>query len=237
VIAAQLYGHDHSGSFRLFYTGGGDADDDGKKQRPSSVAYATPSLTPYKNQLPSFRVYDLDLDQDRSQDSASDGEAELPASSGVVQFKQYYLDLSKYGGSQKAKEAKEEADGPITWFLSFTAPQSLGLPDLAPRSWRFVADKLVSNATIREDFVKLGANGRPMMGSEGSLRTFACGVRHVSSARLFKCSRQNEEQFIRDYTGIQHTYVLTTLFSFDVIFDQFCSSMAGFLPEDCANIL
>jgi len=32
-------------------------------------------------------------------------------------------------------------------------------------------------------------------------------------------------------------YVLTTLFSFDVIFDQFCSSMAGFLPEDCANIL
>ena len=71
------------------------------------------------------------------------------------------------------------------------------------------------------------------MGSKGQLRVYPCGVRHVRNSDLFKCSKQNEEQFIRDYTGKQHTYVLTTMFSFDVILSEFCSSMDGFLPSDC----
>ena len=32
----------------------------------------------------------------------------------------------------------------------------------------------------------------------------------------------------------QHTYVLTTMFHFDVLWEEFCSSLEGFLPQDCS---
>ena len=224
VILAQFYGHDHSGSFRIFY-GGDDLGDevdgndgnDGNSTSPApvSVAHVTPSLTPFKDQYPSFRVYEVVVDA-----------AGAESQSGVIGFTQYFLDLAKYAGIPGNDEV-------VAWFVSFRAPKSLGLANLSPESWKFVADKLLSNTTIRDDFVKLWANGRPFMGTKGLLRTYACGARHVKIKDLIECSKQNEEQFIRDYTGNQHTYVLTTMFSFDVLFAQFCNAMNGFLPEDC----
>ena len=65
------------------------------------------------------------------------------------------------------------------------------------------------------------------------LRTYPCGCLHVSNSDLMSCSKQNEEQFIRDYTGKDHTYVLTTMFSFEVLLAQFCDQLEGFLPSDC----
>ena len=218
VIAAQLYGHQHSGSFRILY-------EPRNATKASSVAYVTPSLSPFKNQYPSFRLYTVAFDG-----SDDEGRSETPKTKTggkVSAFSQYYLDLSKYTRSALKDDER------VSWYISFRAPQDLGLPRLSPESWSFVSEKLLANQTIRDDYIKLETNGRSFMGSEGSLRTYACGIKHVVNDRLIKCSKQNEEQFIRDYTGNKHTYVLTTLFSFDVLMERFCTKMNGFLPSDC----
>ena len=219
VVAAQLYGHHHSGSLRVLH----GADGEGAA---SGVAYVTPSLTPFRNQLPSFRVYTVSLGGG-GEGTAGEG-TPSPAAPPVTKFTQYFLDLSKY-------RAPSEADV-VAWYVSYTAPDSLGIPDLAPKTWRLVADRLLSNKTIRDDYVRLEANGREgaFMGTERQLLTLPCGMRHVGNSGLMECAKQNEEQFIRDYTGKEHTYVLTTMFSFDVLMDEFCTSLEGFLPSDCA---
>ncbi|QDZ18343.1 metallo-dependent phosphatase [Chloropicon primus] len=222
VIAAQLYGHQHSGSFRVFYDREREAGKgDGFLSRASGVAYVTPSLTPFKNLLPSFRIYTIALD---GEEAGGDQQTRRPM---VTKFTQYFLDLVKY-------QAPKEEDV-VAWYISFTAPQSLGIPNLAPRTWRVVADRLLSNKTVRDDYMRLEANGREggFMGSKGQLRAYPCGVMHVANSPLMECSKQNEEQFIRDYTGKEHTYVLTTMFDFEVLMGEFCESMEGFLRSDC----
>ncbi|KAK3253983.1 hypothetical protein CYMTET_36788 [Cymbomonas tetramitiformis] len=53
VVAGQLYGHQHSGSFRML------RHPPDPTNPAFGVAYVTPSLTPYKDQHPSFRLYEL----------------------------------------------------------------------------------------------------------------------------------------------------------------------------------
>ena len=176
VVAAQLYGHHHSGSFRVLRDQGG-SNSRSEAKSAASVAYVTFSLTPYKNQFPSFRVYNVALGSDTRSDSdgASDsgesregqeGESAPPALPHpmVTSFTQYFLDLSKYASGPPP-------GGVISWYVSFTAPQSLGIPDLRPETWHIVGERILSNKTIRNDFVRLEANGRDdaFMGTKGQV--------------------------------------------------------------------
>lgn len=282
VVLAQFFGHQHSGSFRLLYDrtkasgmsnpdgagtldlnapkverttaggNGGDARVGGSGKRVAAVAHVTPSLTPFRNQQPSMRIYTLALPSrcgGHGRGGGEDGGGEDGGEGGgmgahaggwaptaVRAIAQYYVDLEEAAAAQR-KKGSGEPTRPVEWFLSFEMPQALGLPDLSLASWERVADAIARNATIRDDFIALEANGRRefMAPSKGSARAYPCGVRHVEDGLLQRCAGMNEEQFIRDYTGRKHTYVLSGIFDFGVLLERFCGSLVGILAEDCAR--
>lgn len=55
TIAAQFFGHTHYDELELFYPAE-------EPYRPSSVAYVGPSVTPYYNLNPGYRIYYVDGD-------------------------------------------------------------------------------------------------------------------------------------------------------------------------------
>lgn len=59
TIAAQFFGHTHYDEFELFY----DSED---KSRATSIAYVGPSVTPYYNLNPGYRIYYVDGDRPQS---------------------------------------------------------------------------------------------------------------------------------------------------------------------------
>jgi len=59
TIAAQFFGHTHFDEFELFY----DTQDLG---RPVSIAYVGPSVTPYYDLNPGYRIYYVDGDREHS---------------------------------------------------------------------------------------------------------------------------------------------------------------------------
>lgn len=59
TITAQFFGHTHFDEFQLFY----DPKDLG---RALSVSYISPSVTPFINLNPGYRIYYIDGDRDHS---------------------------------------------------------------------------------------------------------------------------------------------------------------------------
>lgn len=53
TVAAQFYGHTHKDEFKVFY----DLED---FTRPTNVAFMGPSLTPFTDLNPGYRVYSID---------------------------------------------------------------------------------------------------------------------------------------------------------------------------------
>ena len=217
AVAAQLFGHQHSGSLRLLRpaAGGKGAGDGGGPGAPAAVAYVTPALTPYLDQHPSFRVFEL-------------GPAAGGAPLTVVDFTQYYLNTS----------APTAADGAtLLWRVGYSPRESLGLRDLTPASWGEAVDRMKADPAFRRRVQHLEANGAKWMGPDAMKAQYACGVAHLQDRALIDCANQNEEKLIRNYIGKKHTYVLTALFPFRDVFSHFCRALAPLaqlLPEaDC----
>lgn len=59
TITAQFFGHTHNDEFELFY----DTSDLG---RAVNVAFIGPSVTPYADLNPGYRIYYVDGDHDKS---------------------------------------------------------------------------------------------------------------------------------------------------------------------------
>lgn len=55
TIVAQFYGHSHFDEYQVFY----DVND---IERPINIAYISPSLTPWQNLNPAYRIYYIDGD-------------------------------------------------------------------------------------------------------------------------------------------------------------------------------
>ena len=51
-MTAQFFSHTHLNEIQLFK--------EARKERPFSVAYVAPSLTPWQNVNPSYRIYSVD---------------------------------------------------------------------------------------------------------------------------------------------------------------------------------
>lgn len=59
TIATQIFGHDHTDSFRIFY-------DLKNLSRPISISYLGPSVTTKSYLNPGYRIYEVDGDYDGS---------------------------------------------------------------------------------------------------------------------------------------------------------------------------
>eukprot|EP00240_Pyramimonas_obovata_P001020 CAMPEP_0118923918 /NCGR_PEP_ID=MMETSP1169-20130426/2271_1 /TAXON_ID=36882 /ORGANISM="Pyramimonas obovata, Strain CCMP722" /LENGTH=465 /DNA_ID=CAMNT_0006864979 /DNA_START=397 /DNA_END=1794 /DNA_ORIENTATION=+ len=205
VVAGQIFGHQHSGSFRLLRSPSTSATP------PYGVAYVTPSFTAYRDQNPSFRLYQLS----RSPLMVSDVE-------------QYHLNLGKANA--------EGSKGALLWSPSYVPRTALGLPDLSPAQWQGVLNRMWANETFAGVLRLTEANGRAWMGHNTELRDYLCALTGVTDQEFVKCARKSEEIMIRQYTGSQHTYVLTAMFQFQTIIEHFRHVLGGVHPDDVAHV-
>uniref|UniRef100_A0A061RB85 Sphingomyelin phosphodiesterase n=1 Tax=Tetraselmis sp. GSL018 TaxID=582737 RepID=A0A061RB85_9CHLO len=206
TVVGQLFGHQHSGSFRLLR-------EDGKYLgKPVSVAHVTPGFSTFKGGNPAFRLYEL---------------REAPTWR-LAGFKQFFLQLSDYNYEARGMEPT----GSLNWVLGYTAPSDLNMTDMSPTAWQQLRDRFDVDEKYKSMFHDLEGSGRPWQGP-GPLSDFLCGTSQVSDGNLQECLGTNEEILVRRYTDSKHTYVITSMFPFDSVLDYFCPILQGLHPSDC----
>lgn len=120
TITAQFFGHTHFDEFEVFY----DPTDLG---RATSIAYVGPSVSPYYDLNPGYRIYYIDGDHDQS--------TRL-----VIDHETWIMNL---------KEANLY-DYPI-WYKLYTARAAYQMPSLRPQDW----DHFIDDLTSKEDVFSL----------------------------------------------------------------------------------
>ncbi|XP_057330103.1 sphingomyelin phosphodiesterase isoform X2 [Microplitis mediator] len=113
TIAAQFFGHTHYDEFQLFY----DTADLG---RALSIAYVGPSVSPYYDLNPGYRIYYVDGDHPKTTRMVVDHE------SWVMNLKEANL-----------------YDYPI-WHKMYSARQAYQMPSLLPKDWDALIDKMTN---------------------------------------------------------------------------------------------
>jgi len=135
TVVGQLFGHQHSGSFRLLR-------EDGKYLgKPVSVAHVTPGFSTFKGGNPAFRLYEL---------------REAPTWR-LAGFKQFFLQLSDYNYEARGMEPT----GSLNWVLGYTAPSDLNMTDMSPTAWQQLRDRFDVDEKYKSMFHDLEGSGRP----------------------------------------------------------------------------
>ncbi|KZC11549.1 Sphingomyelin phosphodiesterase, partial [Dufourea novaeangliae] len=117
TIAAQFFGHTHYDEFQLFY----DVADLG---RAVSIAYVGPSVTPYYDLNPGYRIYYVDGDHPKTTRLVVDHET------WVMNLKE--ANLYNY---------------PI-WHKMYSARQAYQMPSLLPKDWDSLIDKMSNEPSL-----------------------------------------------------------------------------------------
>ncbi|XP_073991231.1 sphingomyelin phosphodiesterase isoform X2 [Rhodnius prolixus] len=123
VITAQFFGHTHFDEFEVFY----DMDDMG---RAISIAYVGPSVTPYYDLNPGYRIYYVDGDHEKSTRMVLDHET-------------WIMNL---------REANLY-DYPI-WYKEYSARHAYLMQSLSPADWDNYINKLAENITMFDLYFK-----------------------------------------------------------------------------------
>jgi sphingomyelin phosphodiesterase len=85
----------------------------------AGVVYIAPSVTPFPNINPSYRIYVMD-----------------PNTYEIIDYEQYHLDLSEANSLVMQNRSEE-----ITWKLAYTARSEYNLEDLRASSWWKLTEK------------------------------------------------------------------------------------------------
>ncbi|XP_049780611.1 sphingomyelin phosphodiesterase isoform X2 [Schistocerca cancellata] len=123
TITAQFFGHTHFDEFELFY----DTNEPG---RPTSIAYIGPSVTPYYNLNPGYRIYYVDGDHPKTTRS-------------VIDHETWVMNL---------KEANLY-DYPI-WYKLYSTRSAYQMPSLTPQEWDNFLNKLPTDAALFDLYYK-----------------------------------------------------------------------------------
>ncbi|XP_059480867.1 sphingomyelin phosphodiesterase isoform X1 [Neocloeon triangulifer] len=123
TITAQFFGHTHFDEFELFY----DSTD---ASRVTSIAYIGPSVTPYYDLNPGYRIYYVDADHAHTTRMVLDHE------NWVMSLK----DANLY-------------DYPI-WYKLYSAKAAYKMNSLAPQEWDTLLDKFASEQEVFDIYYK-----------------------------------------------------------------------------------
>ncbi|KAL1914926.1 uncharacterized protein VTP21DRAFT_7842 [Calcarisporiella thermophila] len=119
TIVSQFYGHSHYDEFHVFY------DPQSDDLQPVNVAYVAPSVTPYKDLNPAFRVYKLS--------------------------KKTYRILNHYTYSFDLDAANKNPEEEPNWSLLYDAKSTYDLEDLSAHSWHELTERLISADKLQMD--------------------------------------------------------------------------------------
>ncbi|KOC60419.1 Sphingomyelin phosphodiesterase, partial [Habropoda laboriosa] len=123
TITAQFFGHTHYDEFQLFY----DTTD---LERALSIAYICPSVTPYYNLNPGYRIYYVDGDHAKTTRMVVDHE------SWVMNLKEANL-----------------YDYPI-WYKLYSVRQAYQMSSLLPLDWDSLIDKMSNEPSFFDLYYK-----------------------------------------------------------------------------------
>lgn len=123
TIAAQFFGHTHFDEFELFY----DKDD---MSRTTSIAYIGPSVTPYYDLNPGYRIYYVDGDREHSTRLVLDHETWI----------------------MSLREANLY-DYPI-WYKLYSARSAYEVSSLLPQDWDQLLIKLAEDQNLFDQYYK-----------------------------------------------------------------------------------
>jgi len=202
TVSGQVFGHRHSGAWRVLSDGQGSA---------GSVALTTPSLTPYKEQDPSFRVYHLNKPEEGE---AAAWPAVRPRLA-ITAMGQFAANIAGYS---------DTSGGDLSWKLTFYMPGSLPFnrTSMAPAQFQRTADLMLRDLSAQIEYRYREANGRKDMVNELESQYWACALTAIRTRDLIECAHLAEENLIKFYVNMHHNYVLTNMFPFDVIYGHFC---------------
>ncbi|KAI5755410.1 hypothetical protein M8J77_016576 [Diaphorina citri] len=123
TIAAQFFGHTHFDEFELFY----DKED---MSRTTNIAYIGPSVTPYYDLNPGYRIYYVDGDREHSTRLVLDHETWI----------------------MSLREANLY-DYPI-WYKLYSARSAYQVSTLLPQDWDLLLIKLAEDQNLFDQYYK-----------------------------------------------------------------------------------
>ncbi|RWS17270.1 sphingomyelin phosphodiesterase-like protein 2, partial [Dinothrombium tinctorium] len=120
TVLAQYYGHTHRDEFRILYS-------PHNLRKPISVAYIGPSITPFIENNPAFRLYRTDV------------------KGYVKDHETYFFNLT---------EANEGQAGP-KWIYEYKASKTFDIDDFGPDGWHRFVGRLIEDDALFQHFHKL----------------------------------------------------------------------------------
>ncbi|KAJ8970429.1 hypothetical protein NQ317_006554 [Molorchus minor] len=131
IISSQFFGHTHFDEFEVFY-------DRSDLSRAVGIAYVGPSVSPYYNLNPGYRIYYVDGDHDKSTRSVIDHES----------WTMNLREANLYGY-------------PI-WFKLYSARQAFGMDALRPQDWDDFVQRMSNDPKLFELFYKYYYKASPV---------------------------------------------------------------------------
>lgn len=123
TITAQFYGHTHYDELEIFY-------DPENLTRPISVGYIGPSVTPFVNLNPGYRIYYIDGDHNKTTRTVLDHE------SWIMNLKQANTD-----------------DNPI-WYKLYSAKSAYDMEGLRPSDWNKLISEMANSTKLFDLYYK-----------------------------------------------------------------------------------
>ncbi|XP_055299063.1 sphingomyelin phosphodiesterase-like [Sitodiplosis mosellana] len=132
TVTAQFFGHTHSDEFEVFY-------DPKNLSRATNIAYIGPSVTPYQNLNPSYRIYYVDGDHNETTRS-------------VVDHETWVLNLQE----------ANMLDNPI-WRKTYSARADYSMQGLRPTDWHDLIERMKDDDELFKKYFKNYWKGSPFI--------------------------------------------------------------------------
>ncbi|CAB0033583.1 unnamed protein product [Trichogramma brassicae] len=121
TIMAQFFGHTHWDEFEIFY-------DLENLKRPVNIAYIAPSITPWENVNPAYRIYYVEGDH-------------LKTNRAIIDHETWKINLD---------EANRN-DNPV-WYKAYSAKKAYNMKALSPKDWDDLLTRMDSNDELFDTF-------------------------------------------------------------------------------------
>ncbi|KAJ8672963.1 hypothetical protein QAD02_004224 [Eretmocerus hayati] len=152
TIAAQFFGHTHYDEYELFY----ETQD---FKRPISVGYIAPSITPWKDVNPAYRIYYVEGNHAQTTRS-------------ILDFETWTMKLDK-----------ANRDGEPVWYKSYTALAEYNMTSLLPNQWDQLIGRMKKDKDVFNTFYKNYFRDTPTMPkcNKECQRRLLCDLRSARS--------------------------------------------------------
>ncbi|CAD6185574.1 unnamed protein product [Caenorhabditis auriculariae] len=174
TIKAQFFGHTHSEEFYVSY-----ADPYDPKSTPTSVVYSAPSLTPYAEFYPAYRIYTVDGDYTGSTHQ-------------VIDFEEWYFNLTTNNANPSNPQWQK---------LYASANQEYGMQSQAASEWDNLITRMITDDDLfekyRDNYYRRTSFDGLKKCDEKCKRGFLCAARQLHDSKKLCADLGDFEKLVR----------------------------------------